>query len=244
MLQSECVRRFFLPLWLPVTLAAQFTTHLAPETAEAFENYRATAERQMTWQARSLDPRMRIDPFTGSGSTHVRHGLIHDWVASTLVPNTAPGKLIAVLEDYANYKTIYAPGVLDAKVLSRDDGRWHVYIRLFRKKVISVTLDSEYDVEFRKLDQSRWTVTSRSTKFAEVDGARALPPGEGHGFLWSLNAYWLIEQRPQGVYLECRTLSLTRDVPAALGWIVRPMVSSLPRESLRETLEATIRALR
>jgi hypothetical protein len=59
-----------------------------------------------------------------------------------------------------------------------------------------------------------------------------------------LNAYWLIEPRPGGVYLECRTISLSRNIPTGLGWIIRPMVSSLPRESLTATLEATVRAVK
>ena len=68
--------------------------------------------------------------------------------------------------------------------------------------------------------------------------------GQGHGFLWRLNAYWILEQRTEGVYLECRAISMSRDVPAALRWVVKPMLTSVPRESLQETLEATVRALR
>ena len=40
-----------------------------------------------------------------------------------------------------------------------------------------------------------------------------------------------------------RTISLTRDLPPGLGWMLRPMVSTLPRESLQKTLEATLRAV-
>jgi hypothetical protein len=45
------------------------------------------------------------------------------------------------------------------------------------------------------------------------------------------------------VYLECRSISLSRGIPAVLDVIIRPMVTSVPRESLRNTLEATVRAL-
>jgi hypothetical protein len=85
---------------------------------------------------------------------------------------------------------------------------------------------------------------SRSTRIAELDGDRELPTGSGHGFLWRLNAYWFIEPRPEGVYLECRSISLSRDVPFVLSLAVKPFVTSVPRESLQSTMEATIRALR
>jgi hypothetical protein len=86
-------------------------------------------------------------------------------------------------------------------------------------------------------------MTSRSTSIREVDDGRTLPVGTGRGFLWRLNAYWLIEPRPNGVYIECRTISLSRDVPFGLGFAVGPFVRSLPPESLQATLDATVRAL-
>jgi len=76
------------------------------------------------------------------------------------------------------------------------------------------------------------------------DDGKELAAGTGFGFLWRLNAYWLLEPRPDGVYLECRSISLSRDIPAGLGWIIKPMVSSVPRDSLTSSLEAIRKALK
>jgi hypothetical protein len=54
-----------------------------------------------------------------------------------------------------------------------------------------------------------------------------------------LNSYWLLEQRDDGVLAEFRSVTLTRDIPAALNWIVAPMVKNLPKETLEFTLEKT-----
>lgn len=43
--------------------------------------------------------------------------------------------------------------------------------------------------------------------------------------------------------VECRAISLTRDVPFGLGWAIEPIIQKLPKESLINTLEATRRAL-
>jgi hypothetical protein len=45
------------------------------------------------------------------------------------------------------------------------------------------------------------------------------------------------------VYLECQAVSLTRDVPTGLGWLIEPIVRDLPRESLALTLEGVRKAL-
>ena len=43
----------------------------------------------------------------------------------------------------------------------------------------------------------------------------------------------------------CEALAFaTRDIPFGLGWAIRPIVSSLPKESLQATLDATRRAIR
>jgi len=177
-------------------------------------------------------------------SIDVKDGMLHDWSAAALAPGGTVDKALAVLQGYDDYKKLYAPEVIAAKLLSRDGDRSHIYMQLRKKKIMTVVLDTEYDVQVRRLENGKKAVFSRSTSISEVDNGRALPPGTGHGFLWRANTYWLLEPRPEGVYLECRMITLSRDVPAALGWAIKPMITTVPRESLRATLEATIRALR
>ena len=51
--------------------------------------------------------------------------------------------------------------------------------------------------------------------------------------------YWSLETANGGVLAECRTLSLSRDIPNAVAWIMKPFVQSLPRESLTSILQQT-----
>ena len=70
-----------------------------------------------------------------------------------------------------------------------------------------------------------------------------LAPDTGSGFLWRLYSYWRFHERDGGAYVECRAISLTRDVPTGLGWIIEPIIQKLPKESLIHTLNATRHAL-
>jgi hypothetical protein len=74
-------------------------------------------------------------------------------------------------------------------------------------------------------------------------GERALSPNNDHGFLWRLNSYWRFEQTPRGVFVQCEAISLTRDIPVGLGWVIGPLVEQVPKESLEFTLGATRRAV-
>jgi hypothetical protein len=104
-----------------------------------------------------------------------------------------------------------------------------------------VTFEAEYATQYRSLAGGRWEIQSQSTKISELDdNNKPLPEGSSQGFLWRMNSYWLIEPRREGLYLECRAISLSRDIPTGLGWLVRPIIASLPRDSLRATLEEAV----
>jgi len=44
--------------------------------------------------------------------------------------------------------------------------------------------------------------------------------------------------------MQIETVSLTRSIPAGLGWAIGPFVESVPRESLEFTLRSACNALR
>jgi hypothetical protein len=115
--------------------------------------------------------------------------------------------------------------------------------------VLTVVMDTSYDVVFGRLDARHGYSASRSTRSAEIEGAgtaheRELRADEEHGFLWRLNSYWSYAEADGGLYMQIESVSLTRDIPRGLSWIVGPFVQSIPRESLEFTLSATRNALR
>ena len=55
--------------------------------------------------------------------------------------------------------------------------------------------------------------------------------------------YWRFQERDGGTWIESEAISLTRDEPTGLGWIVEPIIKNLPRNSLRNPLESTRTAL-
>jgi len=227
--------------------AAQFNVQLSKETEQAFDDYVKAAEAKMDWRGRFHADKEGALVLTAGGAQStidIKDGLIHDWAAATFVPGGTVSKALAVLQDYDNYKTFYAPQVSDSKLLLHNGNKYRVYLRLNKSKgVVSAILDSEYDVDFKALDGGRWSKLSRSTKMNEVQFGKPQADGIGLGFLWRLNAYWVIEPRPKGVYVECRSISMSRDIPKGLAWMIKPMVTTLPKESLRDTMLGTTKAM-
>jgi len=232
---------------VPSPVAAQLIVKLSPDSDRAFDAYIKTAETQFDWRPHvSLDKNssVKIVPAAQNPTIDLPGAIIHDWAGAILVPGATVEKALTVLQSYDDYKRIYAPQVTDSKLYSHQGNHWRSYLKLYKRALLPAIFDTEYDVEYRELDHARWAVLSRSIKVAEIDGGKVLPVGTGHGYLWRLNAYWLLEQRPEGVYLECRAISMSRDIPLGLAWAIKPMITSLPRDSLQQTLDATARALR
>ena len=124
-----------------------------------------------------------------------------------------------------------------------------VSMRVRQRHVITVVMDTAYEIDFGRLDARRGYSISRSTRIEEIDSPgqtseRALSADEEHGFLWRLNTYWSYEERDGGLYLQIEAVSLTRSIPHGLGWAIRPYIESIPRESLEFTLRSVCNGLR
>ncbi|HKR26164.1 MAG TPA: hypothetical protein VJS11_01875 [Acidobacteriaceae bacterium] len=176
-------------------------------------------------------------------------GLIHDWGASAFVPAAKAEDVLSLLRDYQRYPAVFSPQVAQARVLSERADDVQVALRLRQHHVLTVVLDTDYDVAFSRPDAEHVASFSRSTRIAEIasPGARgehALSPADDHGFLWRLDTWWSAEQADGGVYLQVESVSLTRSIPTGLAWIVGPYIESVPRESLAFTLRSVCRALR
>jgi hypothetical protein len=246
--------------WIALAILLAFpagAAELKPKTLEAFDQYirqteaRLAASRNFLWADESPERAQRIRqgeavvvPFNGKPDIKVRDGLIHDWVGSIFIPGVTLGKVLAIVQDYNHAKDIYKPEVIDSRLLSHEGNDYRIYFRVLKKKVITVVINSEHEVRYTQIDPHRWRSVSRTTRVAEVDNPgkadeRELPPDTGGGFLWRLDSYWRFEERDGGVWLECQAISLSRDVPTGLGWLIEPIIRNLPKESLENTLRLT-----
>jgi hypothetical protein len=200
--------------------------------------------------------RLRVRP--GGRELDVPDGMIHHWLGTVFIPKATATDAVTLLQDYDRHAAIYAPTVARSRLISHSASKappsgapgdeFRFSLRFVMTKVITVVVDGEHHARFAWFGPGRARSWIRSTRLAEVTGAgtsaeREEPVGQGGGYLWRLNSYWRFDERDGGVYLECESVSLTRDIPFGLGWIVGPFVTSLPRESLEFTLQTTRKAL-
>ena len=259
-------------IWALACIPTVAAEQLTPETTAAFNHYVELSEQRMSQE---LDSGLflRIDGLpqpqrdfdyqklkTGEIITDhlqtldhgtlvaVPRGLIHHWIGTIFIPRATLAQTLAFLEDYDSQYKFYAPDVQRSRLVERDGNQFKVFLRLQKKKVITVILNTNYDVKYTSLGPDRATSDSRSTRIAEVENPgkpneSEKPVGNDSGFLWRLNSYWRFLQRDGGTYVQLEAISLTRDIPTGLNWLIQPFVTSIPKESLEFTLTRTRQAL-
>jgi hypothetical protein len=244
-------------------LRGQLVVKLQPQTVSEFERYAQAVEAQLNerWQGKKNflalddDPASKQKVLAGEffirelpngNPVEVKNGLIHDWIGAVYIPHTSMERVLEVLRDFDHHKKIY-PEISESRTIRRNGNDVTGYWRLQRKGIVPVVLDVEQDAHYQQVSPGKWICRAYARNIREIEAnlfmrGRKFPPGEGHGYMWRLYAYWSLESFQGGVLGECRTLSLSRDIPEALAWAVSSYVQKTPYESLLSTLRETRKA--
>lgn len=239
---------------------------LQPKTVRAFNTYAATVEARRARELSANQPFLEIErhpaaqlsrtlaalrrgevivatAFSRDGSeVPVDGGLINHWRGTIFVPKVRLEHLLRVLQDPQSDQH-KQEDVVSSRVVPRGPDAQKLYLRIKRTKFVTVVYDTEYDVTYQRLAPDRAMSNSYSTRIVEIENAgtpreRAMPEGDDHGYMWRLNSYWRYKQFEDGVLVEVESLSLSRDLPAIIGPLIRPIVTSTARESITRTLSA------
>lgn len=246
--------------------AVPVSAELAPETLSAWERYGELTGARIAAELEGSEGFLAMDFFDVSERSDcerrirsgevcvlkrrtldeegraidVPEGLIHHWYGSILVPDVAVARVIDFVQDYENSARFY-PEVEESRLIAKQADVFDIFLRLRRKKVITVHYNTEHRVVYRRHGGARFSSKSVATRIRELanpgeGNEREKAPGQDQGFLWGLSSYWRFEETPAGTIVECESVSLSRSVPAAARWLVKNFLDSVPRESLESTL--------
>lgn len=200
-------------------------------------------EARVTWQrvrsGQVTVARMKTGDARGQ-SVKIPGGMIHHWRGTILIPSVRLEQVIHRLR-YPDPNVPPQKDVLETKILERDEDSLRIYLKLVRKKIVTVGYNTEHLVHYRWHDPFRASSRSIATRIAELEKLhtpqeREKVPGHDRGFLWRLNSYWRYQQIDGGVVVECESLSLSRGYPGVFKPIVAPIVRSIARTSMKRTL--------
>jgi len=243
-------------------------TELKPEAARGFDAYVHRAEARMQGEVVSAGPFLWVDglPDTqragielrmrngeivterledkdSSEKTRTPGAKIHHWLGTIFIPGATLKQILFLAQDYDEHQKYFQPEVLRSKLVARAGDDFKIQLRLKQTRIISVVFDTDHEVHYTRLDATRAYSISRTTRVVEVihagePGEYTLPEGNDQGFLWRLNSYWRFSEKSGGVYLQCEAISLSRDIPLGLNFLIGHFVEGIARQSLESTLQS------
>lgn len=255
---------------LPFSLNA---TDLKPQAAQAYDRYIQLTEAQVNSELAQSGPYLWVERLPearrAAAETQLRNGqivierlytldngkaisapggLIHHWIGTVFVPGATLAQTLSFMQDYDHKVDYFKPDITRSRILRRQGDDYFVLLRFYKKKIITTVIDTDQEVHYHVVDRTHAWSRSRTTRVQEVENAgepdeKLEPQGHDRGFLWRMNTYWRFEEKDGGTYIECQAISLTRDIPTGLGWVVGPFVTSVPKESLTFTLSTARAAL-
>jgi hypothetical protein len=239
---------------------------LQPQTAKAYDHYIALTAAQVSSELAQSGPYLwverlpaaqrstdeeqlrngelvieRLETLDSGTPIAMPGGIVHHWIGTVFVPGATLAQTLSFMQDYDHKVEYFKPDIVRSKILRHEGDDYFVLLRFYKKKIITAVIDTDQEVHYHVLDSAHAYSRSRTTRVQEVENAGKSDEkleAEGHdrGFMWRMNTYWRFEEKDGGTYIECQAISLTRDIPTGLGWMVGSFVTSVPRESLTFTL--------
>jgi hypothetical protein len=198
-----------------------------------------------------------------------RNATVIDWIGAVRMRGARIPDLLAVLQDYARYPSLYGPLIYDCHsraitgtVAGAVPAAYDVTFGLQNTYRAAALFPQHYAFQVKaRTDYSgdnqasgaMLLVHQRSSEIRESDSgvpgrADLLEPYRDHGILWGLNTYWRARQSGPDLYVEFEAITLARsiqDFRCKIGLfpvpklLVSGAVDSIPSESLEIMLSAT-----
>jgi hypothetical protein len=175
----------------------------------------------------------------------VPSGLIHHWVGAAFIPNTKLSTVLGVVRDYAHYKDYYNPSVIDSRTIRQAPEADRFSTLLMNKALfLKIALENECESSYVQAGPGKWYSTATTVRVQEIEdygqaSEHKLPSGEGSGYIWRLHGITRYEEGDGGVYMEIEAIALSREIPAAMRWVVDPIVRRVSKGSLVTSLRQT-----
>ena len=111
------------------------------------------------WRAQVMNGQVsmvRIPSFApGAPEPSVPDGRVHHWAGAVFIPGVTLDHVLRYLNQRAGRESDAFDDVLSSRLISRDGDRLRVYMKLRRESVITVTYNTEHDVQYRRINDTR-----------------------------------------------------------------------------------------
>jgi hypothetical protein len=120
-----------------------------------------------TLRQRLLGGEFVVEPLTPASADEIPGALLRHWRGTAFVPGANAVGFERLMRDFGGYPRVFAPQVLQSRELSQSGDSYSMTMRVRQQHIITVVMDTAYEVRFGRLDTSHGHCVSRSTRIEE-----------------------------------------------------------------------------
>jgi len=164
-------------------------------------------------------------------------GGVHHRLGAVLLRKASMDAVLRFAQNYDGHARVFLD-VEESRLLSHRGDVFTIELLFRLARPERVRYLTEHVVAYRRLSPVRSVSFSLATRIQQLEGnTMALRDASSQsGIVKEMSSYWRFEQRPEGVVVECETISLSKPIPLLLRPIVSTYVQSIATDSLRRTL--------
>jgi hypothetical protein len=177
------------------------------------------------------------------GLVPIPSGLIHHWIGTVFIPNASAATAVRALQDYDSYAGIYKPAVTNSKLLTRKGDEFTYRLKFAERGFgIKAGVIGDFRSRYYRLNSTTGYSITESTSLSEFANPgtpeeRIVPLAASHGYVEGVFTIVRYREAAEGLYVEVETLTLSRDIPASIRWMVSPLVQRFSRQVMTGTLD-------
>ena len=162
---------------------------------------------------------------------------VHHRLGAVLLRKASLDAVVRFAQNYDGHARVFVD-VEESRLLSRRGDVFTIELLFRLARPERVRYLTEHVVAYRRLSPIRMVSFSLATRIQQLERNSMNPvdPSGQSGIIREMSSYWRFEQRPEGVVVECESISLSKPIPLLLRPIVSGYVQSIATDSLRRTL--------
>ncbi len=178
------------------------------------------------------------------GVVPVPSGLLHHWTGMVFIPGVRTSDLLAALQGYDSYASIFRPAVIDSKLLNHTNDEFKYRLKFAQKGFgVKLGLLGVFRSQYYPLSPQAGFSITEATELNELENPatskeRVIPFGSSHGYVEKMFTVVRYREVDTGIYVQVETLTLSRDIPGAVRWLVAPIIQRFSRQTMAGTLKS------
>jgi hypothetical protein len=188
-------------------------------------------------------------PTIWGGISPVPSGLIHHWTGVVFIRDTHARDLVRALQDYDAYSDIFKPAVVESKLVGQTGNSFRYRLKFVEKGFhVKAGLAGDFRTDYFRLDDETGYTITEAERLVELQNPATANEKElffdaSHGYVERMFTIVRYHETAGGLSVELESIVLSRDIPAAVRWMVAPLVERFSRQTLSSTIKSLTEAV-